>query len=147
MPRKITLLATILIIIFSAASAFAGTASDVPAERAVLNYTGWAAIKRQHFDPDAAEDDWIYMKTLTILDNGGVVKILDEGKETGYALELIVITYERTNTTVLKLGLIEDKSGKTITYIWGEPGAGRLGMNLRWMQTGLTLAGAADDTE
>jgi len=40
--------------------------------------------------------------------------------------------------TVLKLALYEDGNDRAITYIWGEPGAGRLGMNLRWMQVGLT---------
>ena len=111
-------------------------------DRVPNKYTGWAVIKRNKLDPSAAEDDWIAMRDMQLDDAGAIIPIVDDGKPTGYSIQLIEITYQKTNTTVLKLGLIEDESGKTITYIWGEPAAGRLGMNLRWMQVGLTKAAA-----
>lgn len=109
-------------------------------KRSALNYTGWAVIKRQHLEPDAKDDEWISMRDIKMTDDGQILTLMDGDKETPYSVELIVITYQETNTTVLKLALYEKGKEPAITYIWGEPGAQRLGMNLRWMQVGLTRA-------
>ncbi len=109
-------------------------------KRLPLTYSGWAVIKRQHLEPEADPDQWISIRDIKMTDEGQILKLMDGDKETPYSIELIVITYEETNTTVLKLALYEEGKERAITYIWGEPGAGRLGMNLRWMQVGLTLA-------
>lgn len=138
-----------LFIIFSMFSfiAFSGCASadkssDVSAEnsesRQVLNYKGWVALKRQKLDAGAKDDEWVSMRDVVFTDDGQKVRIMDGDKTTPYSLELIVITYEETNTTVLKLALYEEGKDKAISYIWGEPETVRLGMNLRWMQVGVT---------
>ena len=116
------------------------TSADDKAEQArvAIAYGGWAAIKRQHLDPKAQDDKWISMRNISTKDDGQIITIMDRDQPTPYSLELIVITYEQTNTTVLKLALYEKGKDKSIAYIWGEPGAGRLGLNLRWMQTGFT---------
>lgn len=111
--------------------------------RATLDYTGWAVIKKQVLDSQAPDDEWISMRNLLITDDGKKLRLLDGDSATPYQLELIVITYQETNTTVLKLALYEDGKDKAITYIWGQPGAERLGMNLRWMQAGFTKASGA----
>lgn len=113
---------------------------DQQANPAALNYTGWAVLKKQILDPSAGDDEWVSMRNLKITDDGKKLRMMDGESNTPYELELIVITYEATNTTVLKLALYEDGKDKAITYIWGQPGAERLGMNLRWMQAGFTKA-------
>jgi len=114
-------------------------APAVADKRVPLSYSGWAVIKRQHLDPAAKDDEWLSMRGLSMTDDGQILKLMDGETPTPYSLELIVITYEKTNTTVVKLALYEEGKERAITYIWGEPGAGRLGMNLRWMQAGFTL--------
>jgi len=83
-------------------------------------YSGWAAIKKEVIDPSADVDEWLAFRELRIEDNGNKLRLRNSEMDTPYELELIVIN-------------------KAITYIWGEPGAHRLGMNLRWMQAGFTL--------
>jgi len=105
-----------------------------------LIYKGWAVIKKNVLEDNAPDKEWVSMRGIEISNDGKKVRILNGDKPTPYELELIVITYENTNTTVLKLALYEDGKDKSITYIWGQPDAERLGMNLRWMQAGFTKA-------
>ena len=103
-------------------------------------YKGWIALQRRRIDPQAAEDDYIFLKDLRLHDEGFIVSIEDGEQPTGYALELARLTYQNTRTAVLKLGVIEQASGRTLSYSWAEPGAKRIGINLRWIQAGLTKA-------
>ena len=72
-------------------------------------------------------------------DEGFIVSITDGGDATGYALELARHTYRNTGTAVLKLGVIDESSGQTLSYAWSAPLAERIGINLRWVQAGFTL--------
>lgn len=92
----------------------------------------------RHIDPDAADDDFILMRDIALHDEGFVVSIADAGKPTGYAVELARLTYQNTRTAVLKLGVVDESSGETVSYSWTEPGTERIGINLRWVQPGLT---------
>ena len=51
-------------------------------------------------------------------------------------MELAQLTYQATQTPILKLAML-DKEGYAFTYIWANPEADRLGINMRWMQVGL----------
>lgn len=106
--------------------------------RRVTRYTGWIAFDRRRIDPDAADDDFVLMRDLALHDGGFVVAITDAGKPTGYAVELARLTYQNTRTAVLKLGIVDESTGETVSYSWAEPGAERIGINLRWVQAGMT---------
>ena len=108
--------------------------------RRVRRYTGWVALQRRRIDPQAAGDDYVFLKDLRLHDEGFVVSIKDGGQLTGYAVELARLTYQNTRTAVLKLGVIDEATGRTLSYSWAEPGAKRIGINLRWVQAGLTKA-------
>ncbi|WP_179957565.1 chromophore lyase CpcT/CpeT [Exilibacterium tricleocarpae] len=112
--------------------------------RKVRYFKGWMGLQRQKVDPDAAPEEWVFVKEFSIHNEGQIVPIFDDvGNKTGYSVQLARLTYQNTRQPILKLGLIEDASGKTVTYIWSEVGSRRLGMNLRWMQVGLTAQQAA----
>lgn len=105
----------------------------------VRQFTGWMGVKKQRWDPQAGDDDWVFMRKFGIHNEGEAVRLVDkDGTATGYAVKLERLVYQNTRTPVLKLGLIDESTKKTITYIWSEPGSRRLGMNLRWFQVGLT---------
>ena len=55
-----------------------------------------------------------------------------------YSIELGRLKYSET-LEVLTLKVIENESGETISYTWGAADASRIGINLRWLQAGLTL--------
>lgn len=102
-------------------------------------FKGWMGVKKQRWDPEAGDDDWVFMGTFQIHNEGDTVRLVDkDGTPTGFAVQLERLVYQNTRTPVLKLGLIDEEQGKTIHYIWSEPGSRLLGMNLRWFQVGLT---------
>ncbi|MFK8013873.1 MAG: hypothetical protein AB8G17_00350 [Gammaproteobacteria bacterium] len=102
-------------------------------------FKGWMGVKRQRWDQTAADDDWVFMSKFMIHNEGQIVQLVEkDGSPTGYAIQLERLVYQNTRTPVLKLGLVDETSQKTITYTWSEPGSALLGMNLRWFQVGLT---------
>ncbi|MDE0061971.1 MAG: hypothetical protein OXU72_04185 [Gammaproteobacteria bacterium] len=107
--------------------------------RRVRYYDGWIALQRRRIDPHADKDDHILIRGLRAHDGGFIVSITDGGDATGYALELARLTYQNTSTAVLKLGVIDESSGQTLSYAWSAPFAERIGLNLRWVQAGFTL--------
>lgn len=106
--------------------------------RRVRYYRGWVALQRLRIDPQAAEDDHILIRGLRVHDEGSVVPITDGGNATGYALEFARLTYRNTSAAVLKLGVIDESSGQTLSYAWSAPLAERIGMNFRWVQAGFS---------
>ena len=76
---------------------------------------------------------------LRLHNEGQVVPLVTEsGDETGFSLELARLTYQNTHVAVLKLGVLESATGETVAYSWADPDAVRIGINLGWMQAGLT---------
>ena len=106
--------------------------------RRVRHYTGWVALRRSRLDPDAAADDYVFMRRARWHDEGSVIPVLDGDRATGYAVELARLTHQNSRTAVVKLGIVDTSTGKTLSYSWAEPGAERIGINLRWIQAGLT---------
>ncbi|NJR44304.1 hypothetical protein HC761_02450, partial [bacterium] len=49
--------------------------------------------------------------------------MFDDGKPSGYTLELAQLTYQDTKTPILKFTLIEDASKTSATYIWSDTDA------------------------
>ena len=105
--------------------------------RRVRHYRGWVALQRSRLDAEAADDDYVFVREANWHDEGFVLPILDDGQPTGYAIELARLTYQNTQTAVLKLGVVDVATGETLSYAWAAPGADRIGINLRWIQAGL----------
>ena len=113
--------------------------------RKVRYFEGWAAIRAGSFDPATDNpEEMLLVPGLRLHNEGQVVPLVTEsGDETGYALELARLTYQNTRVAVLKLGVLEAATGETVAYSWADPDAVRIGINLGWMQAGLTHEGAA----
>ena len=105
--------------------------------RRVRHYRGWVALRRSQLDADAGDDDYVFVREADWHDEGFLLPVLDGGQPTGYAIELARLTYQNTRTSVLKLGVVDAATGETLSYAWAEPGAERIGINLRWIQAGL----------
>jgi len=108
--------------------------------RKVRYFKGWAAIRNDRFREDAeGDEEMAFFADLRLHNEGQQLPLITkDGVDSGYVIELSRLTYQNTNVAVLKLGLIEKATGKTFTYSWTNPGAERIGINLRWMQVGLT---------
>ena len=102
-------------------------------------YQGWMALKKHKVEPDADLSEWIFARIERMHNQGQRVPLVDEsGNKTGYTLSLESLVYEETQVPVLKVGIIEDRTGYTLAYSWADPGSQRVGLNVRWFQAGLT---------
>lgn len=113
-----------------------GTPSEL---EEVTYYKGWMAVKKHRVEPDADLSEWIFAKIERMHNQGEKIPLLDEsGNKTGYTLSLESLTYQETQVPVLKVGVIDDKTGYTLSYSWADPASRRIGLNMRWFQAGLT---------
>ena len=113
---------------------------DVPHKnRKVRKFKAWMGVKKNKVDPAYDGDDMFFSSDIEMHNEGHTVQLLDDdGQPTGYSVQLAQLTYQNTRTAILKLGVIEDASGKTLVYTWANTDADRIGINLRWLQAGLT---------
>jgi hypothetical protein len=104
-------------------------------------FDGWTAVLKDGSTELRGEDGpaetWEGKRGLMIHDQGGRLRINDR-----FSAELAQLSY-RNGTRVLKLGIVDNASGKTVAYTWGDPDSERIGINLRWIQAGFTLQGEA----
>lgn len=107
--------------------------------RKVRRFKGWMGVKKSTVDPSYEGDDMHFMGDISIHTEGGKVALVNEdGEPTGYTIELAQLTYQNTTVPILKIGVIEDATGKTAVYSWTSTDASRVGINVRWFQAGLT---------
>lgn len=119
---------------------FIAPVSGIPSElEKVTYYKGWMAVKKHRVEPDADLSEWIFARIERMHNQGQKIPLLDEsGNKTGYTLSLESLTYQETQVPVLKVGVIDDNTGYTLSYSWADPASRRVGLNVRWFQAGLT---------
>ena len=102
-------------------------------------YKGWMAVKKHRVEPGADLSEWIFARIERMHNQGQKIPLLDEsGNKTGYTLSLESLTYQETQVPVLKIGVIDDTTGYTLSYSWADPASRRIGLNVRWFQAGMT---------
>ncbi len=109
-------------------------------------YQGWVAINGA--GPDAVVDskDWHMQRDVRIGNQGQGVQIQwRDGNPTGYSLRLETLDYRKRDMQVLRLSLIRDQGGDTVAYAWADPGAEHIGLNLGWVQIGLSSGQGGSD--
>lgn len=118
-----------------------GNKAGIPhINRKVTYFTGWGGNR---LGGQSAPEDakWGFTRSITIHNEGQIVPLIDDktGLETGYSVQLAQLTYQGTTDPILKLGIIDNQSGKTVTYIWSDRDNVKTGINLRWLQAGLKI--------
>ena len=81
-------------------------------------------------DPPA--DAYDGKRGVLVHDQGDMLRLNDK-----YSAQLAQLVY-KNGTRVLKLGIVDNATGKTVAYTWANPEAERIGINLRWVQVGFT---------
>lgn len=96
-------------------------------------YHGWAGIK------PAGAADWQLARPLEIWSDGGTAQLVDlAGEPMGYSIRLAQVPWRTDQDAILRLDLVEKSSGEIIAYAWADTSAASLGINLGWIQVGLT---------
>ena len=118
---------------------------DARAEaRRVRWFSGWAAVNGAGENATADSSDWHMVKDLRVGSEGGRAALAwRDGKPSGYSVLLERLTYRDGNVPVLKLSVVEDASARTLVYAWANPEATSIGLNLGWVQVGLSRDTAA----
>ncbi len=106
--------------------------------------TCWVAIRKDKPKADGGED-WYFESGVKLHDQGG--RALVGGGDTGAQPVMIRIrnvTWDvgSTNAPVVSLYIHKpDNWDKAESYSWAAPDSARVGINLRWVQTGCTIEG------
>jgi hypothetical protein len=101
-------------------------------------FKGWV-VWRTEEGKDGKEDKSIFIGNLKLHDQGWKMRVvLPDGTVTPYSVELSQVVFEK-RIAVMKLAIYEEGKTKAVTYNWTNPEAERIGVNLRWLQVGLTL--------
>ncbi len=97
-------------------------------------YKGWLLLEKA-----GLKDEYHSMRNLIWHDQGKRQRLfLEDGKPTKYEVELAAVVYGK-GLEVLKIAVYEVGVSKAIMYAWASPGAKNIGVNLRWLQAGLTI--------
>ena len=121
--------------------------------RKVQYYSGWAGVSSEgpamaleDSNWTATNGEWGFSGDLdsfgrfVIHNEGQIVPIpAKDGSPTGFSVQLAKLTYQNTTVPILTLKILEDATGKTLVYSWTKTAADRIGINARWVQSGLTL--------
>ncbi|MEM7583718.1 MAG: chromophore lyase CpcT/CpeT [Acidobacteriota bacterium] len=104
----------------------------------------WAAAPKEQTEAQKAageKPEWDLWRPIEIHDQGGSYEFVPPGAEEGqHSMELFQATYSGENSVpVLELAIRERDKEKSIAYAWADPSSNRIGINLRFLQTGCTL--------
>jgi CpeT/CpcT family (DUF1001) len=98
-------------------------------------FKGWFAIRQE----GGKEEKYDFVGNLTLHDQGWRKRVIrPDGTSTPYTIELSQVVFEK-RINVMKLAIYEEGTERAITYNWTNPEAERIGINLRYLQVGLTL--------
>ncbi|HEX4479611.1 MAG TPA: hypothetical protein VH082_02285 [Rudaea sp.] len=142
LPLKLTFDGDMLSTVTFADQARGATAS-IDARR-VRFFAGWSAINGGGPKMQTTNQDWHTRQDLRASSEGGRVPVRwRDGAASGYSIELVRRTYAERKLSVLQLNVIEDATGQTIDYAWADPSTSNMGINLGWLQIGLTVENTA----
>ena len=117
-----------------------GSKTDTPVKnRKVRYFTGWVYLNRAGKAATDTDKTFSFRRDLLLHNEGQVIPLQwDDGAPSPYLLELANLTYQNTRTPILKLAVLDRETKKSVAYIWANTDANRIGMNLGWVQVGLT---------
>jgi hypothetical protein len=102
--------------------------------------TCWAATKRDRSKPDGS-DDWAFRSRIALHDQGGRAHVGGDGAPAAVIRMRNVVWPNGANRPSLVLYIHTDDPDRAVAYAWADPGAARVGINLRWIQASCTIDG------
>jgi hypothetical protein len=104
----------------------------------------WVAIRKDKPKEDGSED-WYFARDVKLHDQGGRATV--GGGDTGAQAVMIRmrnVTWDKSSTNAPVVSLYVHKPenwDKAEAYSWAAPDSARVGINLRWVQTGCAIEG------
>lgn len=118
-----------------------GNAAGMPHKlRKVHYYSGWIALNTAGRGARPEDKQWRSLRNVRLHSEGRVVPITwEDGRRTGYSVQLARLTFQGDKVHVLTLNLLDDATGQPVSYAWADPDARHIGLNLKWFQSGFAL--------
>lgn len=107
-------------------------------------FTCWMSVRKFAAKPDGT-DDYTYAGKLALFDQGG--RVQSGGGASGapaavFRLRQVIWPAPSTNKPSLVLYVHRpEEPAKAVSYVWADPDAKLIGMNLRWVQGSCTREG------
>jgi hypothetical protein len=110
----------------------------------------WVAIRKDKPKEDGSED-WYFARDVKLHDQGGraIVGGGDSGAQT-VMIRVRNVTWDKgsTNAPVVSLYIHKPENwDKAESYSWAAPDSARVGINLRWVQTGCAIEGLGEPSK
>lgn len=103
--------------------------------------TCWAAVRRTTLKTDGSED-WQFRARIALHDQGGRARVGGDGAPAAVIRMRNVVWPSGPNRPSLVLYIhTPDDPDRAVSYAWADPGAARVGLNLRWIQASCTIDG------
>lgn len=94
-------------------------------------FSGWAGSKTAH-------SDWQAAAPFEIYSDGEELGLVDpDGKDIGIHIRLSQVPWKKGERMILRLDLIDPATGKPTAYVFTDPDAENIGLNLGDIQVGL----------
>lgn len=118
-----------------------GNATGEPHKlRKVRFYTGWVAINTAGRGAKPEDKQWRSLRNVRLHSEGRAVPLSwEDGRRTGYSVQLARLTFQGDKVHVLTLNLLDDATGQPVSYAWADPESRHIGLNLKWFQSGFSL--------
>lgn len=105
-------------------------------QRKVRWFRGWVAINKAGADARPEDRSFRTMQGLLLHSEGRSVPITwDDGRRSGYSVQIARMSVQGDAVRVLTLNLIDDATGQPVSYSWAATDSKRIGINLRWFQS------------
>ena len=122
------------------AAATNGVATEL---RRGTRFKCWLSVRRFAARPDGTAD-WTFQPGLMLHDQGGRAAAGGSGAP-GAVIRLRQVIWPQPSTNKPSLVLYvhtPDEPDKAVSYVWADPGAQLIGINLRWVQGSCSREGA-----
>lgn len=107
--------------------------------RKVRYFEGWIAINVAGRGAKPEDKQWRSVRDMLLHSEGRIAPITwEDGRRTGYSVQIARLTYQGDKVHVLTLKLLDDATGQSVSYAWTDPESRRVGLNLKWFQAGFT---------
>jgi len=115
-----------------------GNTAGIPNKlKKVHHFSCWLAVKRDGVADDA-EGAWSFDRNIPVHDGGELVWTKSDKREARVGLKIRNVVWPSgPNKDSLVLYVHDEAAAdpeRAASYAWGDPDAGKLGINLRWMQ-------------
>ena len=120
-----------------------GNKAGIPNKLKKVHYFScWLAVKREGAGDDE-EGAWSFDRNIAVHDGGEIVWTKTDKRESRVGLKIRNVVWPSgPNKDSLVLYVHDEAAAKperAASYAWGDPDAGKLGINLRWMQASCSL--------